>query len=428
MKKILSLCLSLILILSCVVSASAVGLDTNTNGYSFDALPYLENTLIDTSSLAIGSSIDINLSFPSVIETRYVSGVIQTTDTNPILFSNYWAGGNFTITYLGNYLYSFYGSIASNIPISYKKGSDSSYILFLSLDIVPVNYISNDLDIKVNFQGSYTYRQYNNPSSVPAFNTINDSFNIIDDVTIGANVYTPTLNPNIINSSVSSDLVYNEQSVYLTTFLYFDWTKYDRIDLIVYNDFDTLQDCIFFVDGVNVVRNVFPTVINEDQAVMISLDFTDLDPNINSKYCYLRFRGNRVMNSSSGVRLFQVTKVSCFLRSISKNFWPSWLTKIIDKLDSIFTGTEQDQAGADSFNESISDQANELQDLTADLNSVTRPALSDVDISTDGLVDSSVVLLATNGLGSVLGNDIIIRVLTLALTFALAGFILYGKR
>lgn len=47
--------------------------------------------------------------------------------------------------------------------------------------------------------------------------------------------------------------------------------------------------------------------------------------------------------------------------------------KIIHKLDNIFTGRGQDQTAADSFNNSVVDQSNELEDLTADLNSVTRP-------------------------------------------------------
>lgn len=124
---------------------------------------------------------------------------------------------------------------------------------------------------------------------------------------------------------------------------------------------------------------------------------------------------------------FQVSDAHASVNK-SPNFFVVWFQKIIDSLGDLVNGNRNQQTSADRFQDKVDDQDELLGDLTTDLNSVERPDLGNIELSPVGMVDPGVVTLTTTGISSALGNEILIRVLLIALTFALAGFILYGKK
>lgn len=424
MKRLVSIFLSLMILLCCVVPVSATGFDPDTNGYSYDGLPYLSDSFVYTGHLQVGESVSISFNPPMDSVNTYIEGVFITNDPDPVFSSELVS---FTLTDLGNNLFYFSvrnsNLVKKDYPITYIKGG-GNYFQFLTFNVSPVTYIRHDITMRVNQTFNYSIKNYINSSG--EYTTSSATSNDSNDYLQNEGVFTPKINPN--TGPVSSSALVNEQSVLNTVLMWFDWTRFDRVDLYFRTEFTDLIDYTFYVDGINVVDSIQSYSLNNNETTIVTLDFSDLDKNINSNNCYLRFRGYSKVSSASQYRVIQFYGFTGFIRTVSNNFWPSWLMKIINKLDNIFTGRGQDQTAADSFNESVTDQSNELEDLTADLNSVTRPPLSDVNLSTSTMVDSGTIVLATSGIASILSNTIILRVLLMALTFALAGFILFGKR
>lgn len=112
----------------------------------------------------------------------------------------------------------------------------------------------------------------------------------------------------------------------------------------------------------------------------------------------------------------------------SPNFFSVWFQKIVDSLGNLVNGNRNQESASDRFEDKVEEQDELLGDLTTDLNAVERPDLGSIELSPVGMVDPGVVTLTTSGISSALGNEILLRVLLIALTFALAGFILYGKK
>lgn len=103
-------------------------------------------------------------------------------------------------------------------------------------------------------------------------------------------------------------------------------------------------------------------------------------------------------------------------------------TAIYRKLDSIISGSAQDNTNADGFNSEVDNQSSELDEMSSVMGSVEQPDISDVNLSLNGMANPSVITLTTTGISNALGNEIIIRVLLIAFTFSMVGFILYGKK
>lgn len=106
----------------------------------------------------------------------------------------------------------------------------------------------------------------------------------------------------------------------------------------------------------------------------------------------------------------------------------TWFNSLFDKFDDLLSGRSEDQAAADDFQNSVDEQASQFEDMSNTMNQVERPPIESIDLSVNSMVDSNSVILATNGIGTIANNPIILRVILMALTLALAGFVLYGKR
>lgn len=415
MKRFISVFLCLILCFSIVVPVSASGLDPDTNGYSFDALPYLDTNYVDTSSIPIGGAVHFRLSPPDLTNCNYFYGYLKTDDPYPRIASS---AAYFNLVFMGDNLFYFHGSFNRDytyFPIAYYKDNSSSFLNFLTFHVSPIDYITSDLSVSVTTTGSYSRR------NITTYETINiNGTNILSTGDYQNVVVLPDINADGTTS-------YPERTIFLTSVLTFNWTAYDRVDIAFYNGYDTLTDYMFHVDGINVLESIQSGTLNGSQTTIVTLDFSVLDPNINSSTCTIRMRGYQRFTSSSSQHFF-IHRITGFSQTVSNNFWPSWLMKIINKLDNIFTGREEDHTAADSFQDTVDEQASQFEDMSNTMNQVERPDIESIDLSTSNMVDTDSVILATNGIGTILENPIILRVILMALTLALAGFVLYGKR
>lgn len=434
MKKIFSLLLSLILILSCVVPASAVG--TSDFDRYLDITTFCNNPRIFMDS---GSSICSFSGLPA--RQYYLSDLIIYTSDPDLVCST--QAGTLSKYDLGNGYYRLYGT--------------NSYSFREYVELTFTSSISCQIDIiscKVSTSAIF-------PTAITGGIYAEDYWSgvilrdIMENGTSPAVVTFPSVD-------FDNDTINTLSNVH-SYFYPYNWEKFDYIDInfTVQNLYSINSLTVKSNNGYNFPFNV--SILSTDNKdlfweseynnnlfdygfsksmckyfISLRIDLTNCDRSgLNDDIPFILFDFLRSYNDKPvTITLddivgyvdstnFSTTELFIyrFISIVRDGF-----TSLNSSIDNLIAGSHEQQNAANSFNDSISDQADELQDLTADLNSVTRPELSDVNISTDGLVDSSVVLLATNGLGSILGNDIILRVLLLALTFALAGFILYGKR
>lgn len=100
---------------------------------------------------------------------------------------------------------------------------------------------------------------------------------------------------------------------------------------------------------------------------------------------------------------------------------------ITDGFDSLLSALGFNSSDPE-FNDDAQEKVDDLDDLSSQLDAVSPPDISDVNFNVSGLVNPSVVTLTTSGISNILSNEIILRVLIISATFAVAGFILYGKK
>lgn len=421
------LCIS-IFCFSVISPVSATGIDSYPNPSKIDVTPYFNKLHIDSSDTD-SDGFRFLCYLDESQPLNYIDILIKTDDQSP---SFYVVNGFLTVLNIGDNLFRVFGDITlydtPNFFLQYYKSSSFTYLDILTCYITKTDYMIENFPLYYSISGNYTRRvRYRDQSGPAAF--YDESFSISDlqeKSPPNLNIYTSAIKPNIYDDGAFFDD--NSQRVLLTTYLYFDWRKYDSVDLYFNNSLEDLEYYTFYVGSINVLSSIQSVTLDGNDYTIISLDFSKCDRNLSAELCYLKFVGYRTLHSYQNEQIFYIYRSVGFVNTNSNNFWPSWLNKIINKLDNIFTGRTQDQSAANSFNDSIIDQSNELEDLTDDLNSVTRPPLSDVNLSTGTMVDSGTIVLATSGLGSIMSNTIILRVLLMSLTFALAGFILFGKR
>lgn len=107
-------------------------------------------------------------------------------------------------------------------------------------------------------------------------------------------------------------------------------------------------------------------------------------------------------------------------------FWNKllgWVKEIRDNL----LGTD-DTGAVDDFQDTVGEQASQLEGISGELDAVQKPDAGDVNVDIDGIVSEAEISESMAGLTTLLGNEIIIQVLILCCTFALAGYVIYGKR
>lgn len=110
----------------------------------------------------------------------------------------------------------------------------------------------------------------------------------------------------------------------------------------------------------------------------------------------------------------------------------SWLGKIYNNISKLIDTLRElyvpNQNIPDDFNDSVSTQATEFEEMIDIMDSVTRPDLEDVDPDISGMVNPGDVTLLTSGIKSILELESIRVFFLLSLTLCLVAYILYGKR
>lgn len=102
--------------------------------------------------------------------------------------------------------------------------------------------------------------------------------------------------------------------------------------------------------------------------------------------------------------------------------------KIRDLFNGLLGIDSSSSDAAEDFDQTAESQASELDEMVSVMGSVEQPDISNVNLDLTSGIDSNILTATTSGFSTVLSNEILIRVLIMALTLGLVGFILYGKK
>lgn len=207
-----------------------------------------------------------------------------------------------------------------------------------------------------------------------------------------------------------------------------EWQKFDYIDLCL-----TLEGCT--IDSVNVMLSddvSVPFELNEIVATtadttkttytfILSIDLTTVQRD-GDLYVLIRGSGGQT-NDSIKVQSITCNSCTAYVRADSHdNPIIFWLQRIFNSLN------PSNSSSANDFNDKVNSQSSELEGIKESLDSVEKPAASDINMNLDTYVPPSDISIATAGLSTIMNNEIIIKLLLMTITFAIVGFILYGKR
>lgn len=127
------------------------------------------------------------------------------------------------------------------------------------------------------------------------------------------------------------------------------------------------------------------------------------------------------VNHCKGILIFDNPSVLYFYFQNLKNWLFSGFASIVNVLN------VGGNSGSD-FNDSVSTQATEMDNLNDQLQEVTKPPLEDIESSVSDYVSESDINSSTAPLLEIFNSNIFLPVIMMSLILALGAYVLYGKR
>lgn len=244
-------------------------------------------------------------------------------------------------------------------------------------------------------------------------------------------------------------------SEFTTPFLQLDlfsseWKKYDYIDYIVTVNCMSFLSIAAFHDGVQIpidydlIEN--STIGTSTYTFSIRMDLRGLDrsvssfPNIHIELQQSPGEYNLVgvLSCVGGISVstlspFQYFSYNLFSRLSSWIYSPlstirQFVSSISVTVSSIYNALSGPNQGVDHIGQQVQDKEDQLQDMVAEMNSVTRPPIDDVDGDVSDIISTDDLVLASQGLGNLIQNEIIISIFSMSLLLCLASYVFFGKK
>lgn len=379
-----------------------------------DDLPYIDVMQYGSCAESITNSQQMNergfLTFTYSIPDRTVFTYVD------ILF-NYNANASNFLVYLGNDaltcvnvskgLFRAYGKVAANYRSS------------LAIDISDANakttWRVTMESIKIGFDDSYSvdtdaYADINAPS-------YGDTIHFVPGDTVNHRTWQGV--SSLVNAAFGVH-VYKS-----------DWRPYDFLDFYMYVDVASITSIDVTMGGKQVPYQVTSFIDQygdtNPYVYQVKVDLRGLD----------RSSSDYPMITISGVESKTSTNMVAVLSCVGSVYFQmtepdvAWYQKIFNAITSGFDdlrnllGADNDP---DGFKEDVQDKTDELNDLSQSIGNVPEPDISNVNMNISGQISPQILTAANQGIGTLLSNQFILRLFILAITFALAGFILYGKK
>lgn len=152
----------------------------------------------------------------------------------------------------------------------------------------------------------------------------------------------------------------------------------------------------------------------------ITIDLSGVDRNSTDQLiCYFTCLANEWLGYT-----IQITGVTGLV-DIADTSDASWWTRFKGFLTGLF---DPDSPEAEDFQSSADQQGQQMEDLNEQLDSVTKPPVSDIETDLDDYVDPNALVIVNGNLAQLTNNSLIVAMLMISLIIALLSYILFGKR
>lgn len=486
MKRIVSLILVFTLVFVMVVPAQASSLDPDPAFVDLLALAEESSFIYFPASTSYTARLTVPANLYRYIDCLFYS------DVAPSGVGVFVNDLPLNVVYVGDNLYRAYGTFnvpATFVDLVFNFGAVCSKLNIISCrasalgrDVIPLGGSWNgytrfedsvfesgtfdgiqDTIIKIPSAGTGTYVNYSYGYNIKFYPGLNDKWQAYDEIdlmlavnALSVNSITAYINNVDVLKSVSlcdngtfTDLRLRGDAAVENEYAYYFEASNDTRWVIITLDLTKVQKSTEYypnirIDGIYEAAN--QPLITISRCVGVVYDDFDVESSWLKRIFSELKNGfsNLLINFTTWFNLFN-NNLSSILLDVQNGFnnvlinLTTWFDLINNniisfgqsigsKLDQLIHGSSDQQSSADDFQQSMDDQSQELEDLTGDLSAVNKTPVEDVNVNVSGMVNPDVVILATNGIGGLLSNQIILRVFLMAITLALAGFILYGKR
>lgn len=425
MKRIISIFLILSLFLGCnVISVSASDF---SNDSWFEVLDYY--TIVDDGNAFEFTGSDFI--YISLDPVKWYSAIdmIITVVGDPITSVKHRSSSSsLTILPISDNIYRVYGNVVrrpySNLFIDFVS-SGTSYVEVNSIKLLGLDYAHYD-EVLVG----------------------SGSANNSGDVNIGFN------DPSLSNSYFYTVDDFNDRA-FSVFFKCPNWRKYDYLDIQLFLFVNSISTISASCGDINLpVSTSYVSSINSSNTsflVTARIDLTGLDRSTSDNVelqvlglsTYPESNVISIVGCSGYVLTDPINPLFYYFRTLfaqltshfdSLNLW------ILNQTDSITSTiatwgqniinvfSPDDDGAAEEFQESVSQQADELSGIADVMGSLDKPDLGSMNVN----LDSFAVNANISGVGSLLAvpmrNEVLLQVFIMTFTFALVGYALYGKR
>lgn len=104
----------------------------------------------------------------------------------------------------------------------------------------------------------------------------------------------------------------------------------------------------------------------------------------------------------------------------------TWWSRFTKFMSGLFGSEKEDDA--DDYAGTMESQSQQMQDAVDQMDSVSRPAVDQIDVSVDSYVDPSSMSAAGDIIGAFMGNQLIMSMIMISMTLALASFVIFGRK
>lgn len=471
MKRIISLCcVCSILLMSLAVPARA---DSVLSSSFMELLDYNTPAASGYILTLSASKNYVDFSLPARSMVYYVDVLMTATNGISTASFSYFLGENLTsvgaltVEAIGNDLYRIYGKIDQKFCTAIRLTFDAkaNYVSFQSVkvSIAPVDLY----DVKLQATGFYPGGNFNMSKNYgddrPVSTMIVDEgtdYNDRDFVLylepedwskfdylqfqlsmIVGDVYSISCVMGQINVPFSYSLIQvgNSDSMYYLT-IDVDCRGLDRTS----EDFPMviIEGHIIF-DGISDIRLMNTnglleyTVDNptryffKNLSVQLSTEFSDLITSFSMEFTNLKTAvSTHFSNLETWIQTQTESIVSNFSTTntlIGQKF-TQLFAEIRQRSESLEAAIRGDTSSGDDFQDEVQNKEDELDDMAAVMDSVTKPDIDDIDVSIDQFVAASDVEVLATPLTVFLEADLFRTMIIMSIILATVSYTLYGKR
>lgn len=411
MKRIISLCcVALICVFSLAAPAQAAGIDNTENW--LDVLAY--DTVADSGNFFYYSNtartITLDLPYTTYlydIDMVFTCSVSNGTQLPSLKAVWNTSSTNLTISAIGDKMYRAYGKVPSGnyaqLKLEFGAASGVTYYITLQSCRVATTAIQY-----------WDIEAYCNITAVDYSATIH---------------YVPT---DLTNSRRWTSPSNFEDSFFWCYVYVTDWEKYDYIDFQLMFHTASINSISAMVDSRLIpvtVQTIESTTLGASSYyVTMRLDLTGIEKP-QEVIPTIQIYGNLHAGQSNTI---DFAYCSGAVVVGSGNTFVTFMRKITNVLtngfQSVVNALGGSTAAGDKFTQEVGQEIDELQEQQAILDSVTKPAIKDIDVSVDQYVSQADVQVLAQPMTVIFENSIFSKMIIMSILLATVSYTLFGKK